>query len=268
MGDGAMKIVADTLLSALTDKTPMWTLIGVVAGFALNWFFSYISRRREYREKVVQSIERIKGGMHMAGSQLGPQRISDLLPQFGEQERIQILGEVGSESSMNADIDQVTHYILDEFSWYCTLYELFPQHPTVKRSKHDIRRVSSILLWLEEIGTNVVEFRQSEALLRKVFNLGNTLHTYAITQGYPDIVSRQIRIYGHTGKLSVGIMYGVTGYKVLNFRCGIEESQRQIRNVREQVQRSAFTPDVRDRLLGECDAAVSIIQKEQAERDV
>ena len=248
-------------------ETPTWTLIGVVVGFALSWSYSVSSRKREYRHRVAQAIERIKGGMRLKGSRLGPQRISDLLPEFGEQEQIQILGEVGFESSLNAATDQFTHYILDEFRWRCTLYELFPQQH-VNRSRQDVRRVGTIQSWLGEIGANAVEYRQSEALLCRVFHLGNILHTYAIAQRYPDVVSGQIRMYGHIGKLSVGIMYGVTGYKVLDFKYGVHEALGQIGNLREQVQRSILPRTVRDKLVAECEAMVSIINKEQDQASV
>lgn len=264
-----MGIDTCALMNILTEyETPMWTLIGVAVGFALSWFYSASSRRREYRQRVAQAIERIKGGMHLEGSQVGPQRISDLLPQFGEQEQIQILGEVGFESSLNSATDQVTHYILDEFRWRCTLYELFPQHQHVNRSRQDVRRVRTIQSWLGEIGANAVEYRQSETLLRKVLDLGNILHTYAIAQQYPDVVSGQIRMYGHIGKLSVGIMYGVTGYKVLNFKYGIQEALGQIGDLREQVQRSILPRNDRDKLVAECEAAVGIIKKEQAQGSI
>lgn len=245
-------------------ETPMWTLIGVVVGFALSWFYSAFTRKREYKRRVAQAIERIIGGMRgEKGAQLGPQRISDLLPQFEEKAQIRILGEVGFESSLNATTDQVTHYILDEFHWRCMLYELQPRHQFVDRSKQDIRRLGYIQPWLGEIGSNVVEYRQSEALLRKVFDLGNILHTYAIMQQYPEAISVQIGMYGHIGRLSVGIMYRDTGYKVLNFEYGIGEALRQIGEVREQVQRSSLASDVKDKLAAECEAAVGIIKKEQ-----
>lgn len=252
------------LINVLWGETPMWTLIGVVVGFVLSWFYSDFTRKREYKRRVAQAIERIIGGMRGGkGSQLGPQRISDLLPQFEEKEQIQILGEVGFESSLNAATDQVTHYILDAFRWRCTLYELQPQHRFVDRSKEDMRRLGYIQPKLGEIGSNVVEYRQSEALLRKVFDLGNILHTYAIMQQYPEVISAQIGMYGHIGRLSVGIMYRNTGYKVLNFEYGIEEALRQIGDLREKVQRSNLPSDVRDRLVAECEAAVGIIKKEQ-----
>lgn len=264
-----MQIEPNPSMSLLAQyETPVWTLTGVVVGFVLSWSYAAWSRRRDYREGVNQAIERIKGGMRLKGSQLGPQRISDLLPQFGEQEQIHILGEVGLESSLNAAADQVTQYILDEFRWRCTLYELFPQHQLVKRSGQDVRRVESIQSWLGEIGANAVDYRQSETLLRKVFDLGNILHTYAVAQRYPKVVSGQIRMYGHIGKLSVGIMYGVTGYKVLNFKYGIQEALRQIGDVREQVRSSILPRNVRDNLVAECEAAVGIIKKEGAQGSV
>lgn len=256
------------LLKVLTRETPLWTiigtLIGIAAGFALSRFYSERTRKREYKHRVAQAIERIIGGMRgEKGSQLGPQRISDLLPQFEEREQIQILGEVGFESSLNAATDQVTHYILDEFRWRCTLYELQPQHQFIDRSKEDKRRLGYIQPKLGEIGRNVVEYRQSEALLCKVFDLGNILHTYAIMQQYPEVISAQIGMYGHIGRLSVGIMYRNTGYKVLNLKYGIEEALRQIGDLREKVQCSNLPRDVKDKLAAECEAAVGIIKKEQ-----
>lgn len=256
------------LLNLLREfETPLWTLIGVSVGFALSWFYSIFSRRREYRRRVTQAIERIKGGMYFEGARLGPQRISDLLPQFGEQEQIQILGEVGMESSLNANTDQVTQYILDEYRWFCTLYELSPRHHLIKRSRQDARRVGSIQSWLAVIGSNIVEFRQSEPLLRKLFEVGEILDTYAIAQRYPKVVSGQIRMYRDIGKLSVGIMSGVTGYKVLNFRYGVQEDLKRIGDVREQVQRSTLSRKVKSKLLAECEAAVGIIRNEQARGD-
>jgi hypothetical protein len=262
-------IDTDMLMNVLIKyETPLWTLIGVAVGFAISWFYSAFLHRREYRQRVTHAIERIKGGMHIEGSQLGSQRISDLLPQFREQEQIKILGEVGLESSMNATTDQVTDYILDEFRWHCVLYELFHQHQHVKRSRQDARRVGSIQSWLGEIGANAVEYRQSERLLRKVFDLTNILHTYAIEQRYPDVVSAQISMYGHIGKLSVGIMYGVTGYKALDFKYGIQEALGQIADVRKQLKGSTLPRNVRNKLVVECEAVAGSIKKEPSQGSV
>jgi len=85
---------------------------------------------------------------------------------------------------------------------------------------------------------------------------------------YPEVVSAQIRTFGHIGKLSVGIMYGVTGYKVLNFIYGIQEALRRIGELSEQVQRSVLPRNVTDKLVAECEAAVGIIKREQAQRSI
>jgi hypothetical protein len=245
-------------------ETPVWTLIGVVVGFALSGLYAAWLQRRNYRKRVSEAIERIKGGMHLKVSQLGSQRISDLLPQFKEEDQIKILGEVGSESSLNAPSDQVTDYVLEELRWRCILYELFPQHHLVKRSKNDARFARKIQSCLWEIGANVVEFRQSEALLAKVFALGSILHTYAAAQGYHDVITAQISMYGYIGKHCVGIKYPDTGYKVLNFRYGIDESIRQLADLSKKVRRSSSRFKRKDRLLAECETAEAGIREELA----
>jgi hypothetical protein len=181
---------------------------------------------------------------------------------------MQILGEVGFESSLNPDTDQVTHYVLDELRWQCLHYEVFPQHHHIKRSRHDARRVDAIQSLLGNIAVNIVEYRQSDPLLRKVFALGNILHTYGVVQRYPDVISGQISMYRDVGKHSVGIMYGVTGYKVLNFQYGVQGALGQLRDLSEQVRRSTLAGNVRDKLIAESDAALGIIRNEQAKLNV
>jgi hypothetical protein len=249
-------------------ETPLWTLIGVAVGFALSWLYSACSRRREYGRRITHAIERIKGGMHLKGARLGPERISDLLPQFEEKDQLEILGQVSLESSLSASTDQVTHYILDELRWHCVVYELFPQHTFTKRSRRDERRVVTIQSWIAEIGANIVEYRQSEPLLREVFALNNILQSYAIKQRYSGVVTRQIDMYRHLAKLSVGIMYSVEGYKVLNFQYGIHEALARLGDVKEQVRRSNLSIKVRDRLLAQCEAATRSIVDEQARHHV
>ena len=69
-------------------------------------------------------------------------------------------------------------------------------------------------------------------------------------------------MYGHLGRLSVGIMYAATGYKVLNFRHGIDESIRQLADLSKQVGRSSLRSKLKDRLLAECETAETGIREE------
>ena len=111
--------------------TPMWTiagtLMGVVIGFLLDQLAYYIVEKRNYRARVQDTIERIKKTMHLSNSRQAIQRIADLTPQFREEEQIKILSEIGFESSLNANTDDVTHCVIEEFRWLVILYETAPQ---------------------------------------------------------------------------------------------------------------------------------------------
>lgn len=248
-------------------ETPLWTLIGVMIGFTLSHLYNLIVQRKQYSAKVQETIERIKKSMRLSSSRQAIQRIADLIPQFREREQIKILSEIGLESSLNADSDDVTQCVIEELGWICVLYGLEPntRNNLVEKSRKDEKRVKSIQSALWEFSSNIVEYRQSEKLLRSTFNLLDTLNRYSITQGYEEVIACSIELYKDIGRLSVGIVYG-SGYKILNFQFGIDESISQLCSLRQSLRQSSFKNSKVSKLLNEIDNVILTIKKEHFEK--
>lgn len=260
-----IKRVVIKLLSE--HKTPFWTLIGVMIGFVFSYLYNLTVQRRQYTARVQETIERIKKSMRLTNSRQAIQRIADLIPQFREREQIEILSEIGLESSLNADSDDVTQCVIEELKWIGVLYELEPniRHNLVEKSRKDENRVTSIRNALWDLSLNIVEYRQSEKLLRITFDLLDTLNRYSITQGYEEVIASSIELYKNIGELSVGIKYP-SGYKVLNFQFGINKSITRLCSLRQSLRQSPFKNSKVSKLSNEIDNAIQMIKKEHSQK--
>lgn len=248
-------------------ETPLWTLIGVMIGFALSHLYNLIVQRKQYSARIQETIERIKKSMHLSNSIQAIQRIADLIPQFREREQIKILSEIGLESSLDVDTDDVTQCVIEELRWICVLYELETntKHNLVEKSRKDEKRVKSIQNALWELSFTIVEYRQSEKLLRSTFDLLDTLNRYSITQGYEEVIASSMELYKNIGRLSVGIGYD-SGYEVLNFQFGIDESINRLCRLRQSLRQSSFKNSKVAKFSNEIDNAIQMIKKEHSEK--
>ena len=214
--------------------TPMWTiagtLMGVVIGFLLDQLAYYIVEKRNYRARVQDTIERIKKTMHLSNSRQAIQRIADLTPQFREEEQIKILSEIGFESSLNANTDDVTHCVIEEFRWLVILYETAPL--LMKKSRGDKKRIKTIQSALWEILFNIVEYRRSEKLLCEAFDLIDILNKYAVTQGYEKVILSSIRLFVNIGQKSVDLLP--------DFKFGVNESIKRLCSLKKFLSESKF----------------------------
>ena len=212
----------------------MWTiagtLMGVVIGFLLDQLAYYIVEKRNYRARVQDTIERIKKTMHLSNSRQAIQRIADLTPQFREEEQIKILSEIGFESSLNANTDDVTHCVIEEFRWLVILYETAPL--LMKKSRGDKKRIKTIQSALWEILFNIVEYRRSEKLLCEAFDLIDILNKYAVTQGYEKVILSSIRLFVNIGQKSVDLLP--------DFKFGVNESIKRLCSLKKFLSESKF----------------------------
>lgn len=252
----------------LKYETPLWTLIGVFIGFILSYLYGWIVQKRQYISKTNETTQRIIRVMHLSDSKQAIQRLADLIPQFKEKEQIKILSEIGLESSLNADTDDVTQCIIDELQWICVLYEVDRNNirKFAKKSREDQKKIKAVQNGLWEILLNIVEYRQSEKLLHSAFNLLDILNNYSMKQGYEKVILSSINLYKEIGKLSVGIEYADSGYKVLDFRVGIDESIKKLRSLQSSLRQSFFKNSKVFEFSNAIDEAIRIINKEYTEK--
>ncbi len=246
-------------------ETPIWTLIGVVIGFLLSYLYSYFEQRRRYLSRTRDATERVKKSMHMVNSKKAIERLSDLIPQFKEKEQLKILSEIRLESSMNPNADELTKVIIEEFRWICILYEVESNngYNLIKRSRKDKKKVKEIQNVLWDIMTNIVEYRQNEELLSNSFDLLNILNKYSIKQRYVEAIGFSIELFKSIGTLSVGIDYAVDGYKLLNFKCGINESIQQLKDLKVYLVGSQFKNTRISQFNHDIDRSIDIIKNIQ-----
>lgn len=251
-------------------ETPLWTLIGVAIGFIISFFYTLFLQRKEYNARTQSAINRIKKVMHLGDLKQATQRLADLTPQFKEREQIIILKNVGFESSLNANMNEITDYIIEELRWICILYEVDPNnaHKLVKKSRKDKKRVEAVRGALWEISVNVVEYTQSEELLENVFSLLDTLNNHSLQQGYREVMLSSILLYKNIGELSIGIEYAETGYKVLNFQFGMDESIKQLQSLQKSISQSSFNKTKVSELIKTIENAIKTIEKERTEKIV
>lgn len=249
-------------------ETPLWTLIGVVFGFGLSLLFYLIVERIRRKKRIQETIGRVKKSMHLSDSKQAIQRIADLLPQFREEEQIEILYQVGAESSLNASARDVTKCVIGELRWICVFYEADLNYPEdlPRESISDKKRVRSIQNALWEFSVNSVEYTQSRELLRSAFDFLDVLNTYALVRRYEEVITASIGLYKDVGGLSIGIEYGINGYKILNFRFGINESIKRLSSLRESISRSSLDKFTVLRFLHAIENAIHVIEKERRER--
>jgi hypothetical protein len=221
-------------------ETPLWTLVGVVIGFVLSYVYNLVLQRKQYKARVQEVIERIKKITHLPDAKQAIRRLADFLPQFKEKERIEILLWVGMESVLNAYSEEVTDYVIEEFRWIILVYEAVTNSEhQIKRSRQDRFTVESIQCALWDIASDIVEYRQSKKLLNKVFALLDILDKYSIIQKYERPIILSMQLYEDTGLKSVGIEYGKSGFKTLNFKFGINQSIKQLNFLKEYLKNSS-----------------------------
>jgi hypothetical protein len=221
--------------------------------------------KKQYKTRLKIAIERIVKSMHLSDSKQAIQRIADLIPQFQEKEQIKILSEVGFESSLNAKNDDITQCVLDELRWICVLYELDGNHNFVKRSRRDKKRVKFLQNTLWEISLNIVEYRQSDKLLSCAFNLLEILENYSIIQRYEEVIASFMDLYKSIGIDSVGIEYAQSGYRLLNFRFGIDQSISRLSRLKDSISDSKFRCSKISKILLAIEKAIKEIEKKYLE---
>lgn len=248
-------------------KTPLWTIIGVVIGFLLSWLYSIIVQKRHYKASIEETIERIKKSIHLTDSKQTIQKIADLLPRFDEREQIEILREIGMESSLNSSADEVTNCVIGELRWICVSYEtdLSSICRYNKRSKKDLKKVMSIhdIVW--NISMQAVEYAKSKKVLESAFCFLGVLNKYAILQQYERVIYSSIDLYKYTGLSSIGNEYP-SGYSIRNFRFGIDNSISQLFAVKDDLKKSSFDESFISSSVSRIDVAIEKIKSEQQKR--
>lgn len=244
-------------------ESGVWTLSGVILGFAISQIQRLVSDRREHGRRVAEATERIKRTMYLRTSEEAIQRIADLMPQFGDQEKIAILREVGMESSLNAQSDRVTEFVIQELGWMCSLYEIHAEYDVVKKSREDCKKVMSIQSALWEIARNIVEYRRSEELLGSLFAVCETLDTYCIGQLYGDAIRLSFALYKDVGCLSVGIVYEESPVPSPTFQSGVRQSVDRLESLKCLLLRSSFRSCQLSKLVGACGNAISAVHGEK-----
>lgn len=242
--------------------------LGAILGFSLKWINDYFVERKRYKKSVEQTVERIKKSMQL--KDVGhvkhtTQRMADLLPMFKEKEQIEILLEIGFESTLMNENNDITEYVIEELRWLCLFYEQ-DEFKLVKRSRKDEKRVKSIQNTLYEISVNIIEYTQTDKLLGSALYLFSVLDSYAVKQEYVDSIEHSISIYKGLGELSIGISYSETGYKVLDFRTGLEGTIQRLRSLKRQIQKSSIEKAKIIPLTEMIDETIKLIKKEYSEK--
>ena len=239
-------------------ETPIWTLIGAfigaIIGFGLSILWSYYHERKEHKARMNESIERIKNSVHLVNSQQAIQHINDHLPQFSEEEQINILSTVGFESALNND--EVTKFIIQRLRDICNLYELESNGEIsfTTKSPKDEKKVRLVLSALWEISYNIIEYRRSEESVCDAFNLVQILVLYSIKKGYEKVVLDSIKFYRQMGELSD---------RKPNFEFGITESIDRLTFLKEAISDLKSEKITVDMLLEEANQAIDFIVKER-----
>lgn len=230
--------------------------------------FYLIVERIRRKKRIQETIERIKKSMHLNDSKQAIQRIADLLPQFKEEEQIEILYQIGAESSLNANAENVTKCVIDELRWICVFYETSLNDPDELpgQTGSDKKKIRTIQNALWEFSENAVEYTQSRELLCSAFDFLDVLNNYALAHRYEEVIAASIEIYKNVGRFSVGIEYGLTGYSILDFRFGINESIKQLSSLRESISKSSFEESKVSRFLHAIDYSINLIEKERLEK--
>lgn len=232
------------MIECASYETPLWTLVGVMVGFVLSYLYNLILQRKQYKARTREMKERIKKLIHLPDAKQAMRRLADSLPQFKEQEQIEILDEIGIEGSLNKYSHNVARYVIEEFRWLIMPYEFavqdWPKHKPRKLKHRDKIIIQSIQYAIWNMAENIIEFRQSKKLLQDVLAAFSIIDNYSIIRKYEQIIATSIQLYKDIGLKSIGIMYGKSGFRVIDFKFGISQSVKQLKALTEALQKSNF----------------------------
>lgn len=249
-------------------ETQIWTLIGAVVGAIVGFFLSLlaigITNKRNYKKLLDTAITKIVSYIRDNNAPIAIQVISELEASFKEQDQIRILERASLESSLNASNNKITEYILDKFEWMMINYNVYLNGTwqlkelglNAKKEKIKMNNIHSII-WT--ILRNVVEYHQSESIIKKGFQLIENLDKFSLLIRNYELLRASIMLYLNIGKKSIGLEYP-DGFKVLNCQAGINLSINYLQRIYRFISKHGENLDIRKKLLESIDKSVNAIK--------
>jgi hypothetical protein len=231
-------------------QTQIWTLIGALFGAIIGFFLSLIAigitNKRNYKKFLDTITTKIVSYIRDNNAPVAIQAISELEASFKEQDQIKILERASLESSLNASNNKVTEYILDKLEWMMMNYNVYLNgswklEELGLNTKKDRIKMNSIHSIIWTILRDVVEYHQSESIIKKGFQLIEELDKFSLVISNYELLRASIMLYLDIGTKSIGIEYP-NGFKVLNYQIGtnlstdfLQRMYRFISNYREYL---------------------------------
>jgi hypothetical protein len=178
-----------------------------------------------------------------------------------------ILREIAMHT-MNSYSAAVISQLLLEIEIKTAVYDDILFYPANDRHKgHQQRkliadRLEAALSIFWELGNVVIEYHESEKLMTKITEGLTKLVRRIFKFALLDQLRSVIRLCGEFGLMSIGIEYGVSGYKFKNFSSGIKGSLGLLSQILKQLGESKFTESEIQTLKKDLMAADENIRRE------
>jgi len=255
-------------------ETPLWALIGAVVGAIIGFFLSFITTRilnkRNYEKLLETAISKIVSYIRDNNLPVAIKAISEIEASFKESDQIKILERASFESSLNASNNKITEYILEKFEWMMIGYNVY-QNGTwnleeleleEKKEKNKTNKIHSIM-WT--ILRDVVEYHQSESIIKRGFQIIEDLDKYSLMVRNYELLQASIILYLYIGKKSIGSEY-LDGFQVLNFQPGIKLSINYLQRMKKFISNYSKDADIKEKLLNNIERSIKDIRLVEATR--
>jgi hypothetical protein len=187
----------------------------------------------------------------MVSAKRAVEQLASLLPEFQEEDQLYILHEVGLESSLNTDANELTAVLLSELRWMTVLYEAAPE--IVKPNRADSRRCAKLQTIVWDLACQFVEygsFPDTGEFLLQTLDFAGILIDHALRRHYVVVVRSGIALLR-----SVGSHRGASSETAI-FPAA-DECRERLLALREQIAASDLRGPERHRLVSECDRATA-----------
>jgi len=245
-------------------ETQIWTLIGVILGYLLSFLTIGILNKKNYKKLLDTTTTKIVSYIRDNNVAVAIQAISELEASFKDLDQMEIISRASLESSLRASNNKITEYILEKLEWMMIDYTIYLDGTFnfkelglhEKKEKNKINKIHSII-WT--ILKDVVEYHQSESIIKIGYQLIEILDKFSLRIKYYDLLVASIELYSDIGIHSIGTDYP-KGFKVLNFRTGINLSINYLLRIRNLISENCKETNIREKLLKNIELNIKIIK--------